>query len=193
MSSATELDRLIRQLTDAGVTNVVFDPTLMRGFDYYTDIVFEVFDTNPENNRSMFGGGRYDGLVGMFGVEPVPTAGFGMGDVTLINFLETHKLLPALRPETDLYIACIGEVAAQVMPVAAELREMGVNVAVDTTGRKPDRQIKAAVKKGIRYVMFVGEKELAEQQYSLKDLVTGSEQIHGLQRIVSIVKDFRHS
>lgn len=70
----------------------VFSPTLVRGFDYYTGIVFEVFDTNPENKRSLFGGGRYDNLLEMFGVEPLPTVGFGMGDVTIRDFLETHNL-----------------------------------------------------------------------------------------------------
>ncbi|RZM31320.1 MAG: hypothetical protein EOP67_33620, partial [Sphingomonas sp.] len=53
--------------------NAIFDITLMRGLDYYTGTVFEVFDTDPENNRSLFGGGRYDGLVGLFGAEPIAT------------------------------------------------------------------------------------------------------------------------
>src|SRR6185295_11165665 len=92
--AAEELANVLDQLQKAGITNVLFDGTLMRGFDYYTGIVFEVFDTNPENNRSMLGGGRYDGLIGLFGVEPVPTAGFAMGDVTLANFLSENKLVP---------------------------------------------------------------------------------------------------
>ncbi len=98
--SAKELKKLIDMLDDARVPNVVFDITIMRGFDYYTGIVFEIFDTRDDNNRSMMGGGRYDGLVGLFGVEPVPTVGFGFGDVTLQNFLEGHDLLSPLRPET---------------------------------------------------------------------------------------------
>jgi histidyl-tRNA synthetase len=79
-------------LKKIGIKNVVVKHTLVRGFDYYTGMVFEVFDTNPENKRSLFGGGRYDNLLEMFGVEPVPTVGFGMGDVTIRDFLETHKL-----------------------------------------------------------------------------------------------------
>src|SRR5262249_34522937 len=67
--SVLQLKNLMSMLDEARVTNARFDITLMRGFDYYTDMVFEVFDTDPENNRSMFGGGRYDGLVGAFGVE----------------------------------------------------------------------------------------------------------------------------
>ena len=72
--------------------NVVYDPVITRGFDYYTGMVFEVFDTDRENLRSLFGGGRYDNLLEIFGVEPVPTVGFGMGDITIRDFLETHKL-----------------------------------------------------------------------------------------------------
>ncbi len=75
-----------------GINNIVFDPSIVRGFDYYTGMVFEVFDTSPENNRSLYGGGRYDNLLELFGVDPVPTVGFGMGDVTIRDFLETHNL-----------------------------------------------------------------------------------------------------
>ncbi len=89
-----KINTLINALGKNGVNNVIYDPVLTRGFDYYTDVVFEVFDTNPENSRSLFGGGRYDNLLEMFGVEPLPTVGFGMGDVTIRDFLETHKLPP---------------------------------------------------------------------------------------------------
>ncbi|MGF7228853.1 MAG: histidine--tRNA ligase [Candidatus Saccharibacteria bacterium] len=186
-----ELQQLMEMLKDARVTNAVFDITLMRGFDYYTDIVFEVFDKHPDNNRAMFGGGRYDGLVGLFGVEPVPTVGFGMGDVTLQNFLEVHDLLPKLRPETDAYVILIGDVYTQAQKVVAELRNMGANVAVDTTGRQVDKQIKTAVKKGIHYAIFIGEKELKDEQYVVRNLHTSAEERHGASRIVSIVKDYR--
>src|SRR5262249_47928021 len=59
--SLMDLAQVIEQLQKLGITNAEFDVTLMRGFDYYTDIVFEVFDTNPNNNRAIMGGGRYDG------------------------------------------------------------------------------------------------------------------------------------
>lgn len=72
--------------------NFVFDPSLARGQTYYTGMVFEIFDTNKENLRAIAGGGRYDDLLEMFGVDPVPTVGFGMGDITLRDFLETHRL-----------------------------------------------------------------------------------------------------
>jgi histidyl-tRNA synthetase len=190
--SVLELQVLMDFLTKSGVPNFEFDPTLMRGFDYYTDIVFEVFDNHPENNRSMFGGGRYDGLVGLFGVEPVPTVGFAMGDVTLQNFLEMHGLMPALRPETDMYVVLIGDVYERAQPVFKKFRALGARLAIDTTGRKPDKQIKTAVKKGIHYALFIGEKELADEQYVLKNLITGEDERHGIERTVSIIKDYRN-
>jgi histidyl-tRNA synthetase len=188
------LRQLFDMLDSSKVKNYQFDITLMRGFDYYTDIVFEVVDTDPENNRSMFGGGRYDGLVGVFGVEPVATVGFGMGDVTLENFLESHGLLPSLQPETDAYVVLIGEnIYEQALGAITELRDMGVNLAVDTTGRKMDKQIKTAVKKGVHYAIFIGEAELKNGLFKLRNLADGSEESHSLQRIVSLVKDRRRA
>lgn len=172
--AAQELAQTLQQLQQAGITNVQFDGTLMRGFDYYTGIVFEVFDTDPDNNRSMLGGGRYDGLVGLFGVAPVPTVGFGWGDVTLENFLRSHRLLPDLKPETDIYVVQIGELNIQ-KPVA-ELRAQGLNVAVDLSGKKLGDQFKNAEKKGVAAVLIIGESELQSGQFKLKNLNSGNEQ-----------------
>jgi histidyl-tRNA synthetase len=178
-------------LKDSGINNVRFDSTLMRGFDYYTDIVFEVFDLHPDNNRAMMGGGRYDGLIALFGVETLPTVGFGLGDVPLANFLEAHGLLPNLRVETDLYVVIVGDVQVPAQKIVAELRTMGLNVAVDLSGRKLGDQFKTAEKKSVQHALIIGAKELDEQQFKLKNLVTGTEETHGLARIVSIVKDHR--
>ena len=97
----------------------------------------------------MLGGGRYDGLVGLFGVQPVPTVGFGWGDVTLANFLEVHDLTPDLKSETDVYVALIGDVSEASQEIIAELRRSGLNVATDLSSRKIGDQLKAADKKGV--------------------------------------------
>jgi histidyl-tRNA synthetase len=191
--SALELMELLQTLKDSKVTNARFDPTIMRGFDYYTGIVFEVFDENPENNRAMMGGGRYDGLVGLFGVEPVPTVGFGLGDVTLENFLRGHDLMPNLRSETDAYVVLIGDVYGDAQKAISEMRDMGLSLAVDISGKTADKQIKTAVKKGVNYAVFIGKKELAEEQFELKNLLTGVSERHSLARIASIVKDYRRN
>jgi len=191
-ASALKIKELLEMLDASGISNAIFDITLMRGFDYYTDIVFEVFDTDPENNRSMFGGGRYDGLLTMFGVEPVPTVGFGMGDITMQNFLTAHDLMPVLKHEHNLYVILIGDKMYQKsLKILNELREMGVNTFVDMSGRKIDKQLKNADKMGASYVLFIGEDELEREQFKLKDLGSGNEEFHSLQRIVTIVKDIR--
>ncbi|HSX18032.1 MAG TPA: histidine--tRNA ligase [Candidatus Saccharimonadales bacterium] len=183
--AAKQLQHLMTLLMASGVQSAIFDPSLMRGFDYYTDIVFEVFDNNPDNNRSMFGGGRYDGLVSAFGVEAVPTVGFGMGDVTLQAFLEGHKLLPSFEPETDATAILIGDVYEAAQKTLAMLRQEGLRLAVDSTGRKVDTQIKSAAKAGIPYVIFIGEHELDSQRFKLKDLRSGEEKELSMERMVS--------
>jgi histidyl-tRNA synthetase len=182
--SVAKLKQLFALLNESGIDDAVFDLGVMRGFDYYTDIVFEVFDNNPDNNRSMFGGGRYDGLVGMFGVEPIPTVGFGMGDVTLQNFLEGNNLLPKLEPETDAVVILIGDVYHQAQNVLSNLRKEGVRLAVDTSGRKLDSQIKSAAKSGTSCVLFIGEKELSQNSYKLKELATGEEKDLSFEQVV---------
>ena len=180
----SDLTNVLSNLKTAGINNAVFDPTVMRGFDYYTGIVFEVFDNHLDNNRSMLGGGRYDGLVGLFGVAPVPTVGFGWGDVTLQNFLELHNLLPNLSSETDLYAVLVGEVQVEAQKVITELRVAGINVAVDFSGRKIGDQIKMADKKSVEQVIIIGEDELKTAIFTVKNLATGKEDKLSVKQII---------
>lgn len=92
IKESSDAAEILRRLSEKEIKNAEFDANIVRGFDYYTGMVFEVFDTHADNRRSFFGGGRYDNLLEMFGAEPVPTVGFGMGDVTMRDFLETHGL-----------------------------------------------------------------------------------------------------
>ncbi len=186
-----KVKQILDILKSSGVTSAVYEPSVVRGIEYYSDIVFEVFDTNPENARSMLGGGRYDGLVEMFGVERLPVVGFGMGDVSLLNFLEAHNLLPKLSPETDVVAILIGDVYEKAQPAMKQLREAGLNVAVDFSDRKIDSQIKNAAKSGVKYVLFIGEQELSSNRYKLRDLEKGEEQQLGLEEIADKLKSER--
>ncbi|MBC7746553.1 histidine--tRNA ligase [Pedobacter sp.] len=189
--SVREVQELFTLLHEAGVDNASFDISLMRGFDYYTGIVFEVFDNSPENNRAIFGGGRYDGLVGLFGAEPLPTVGMAPGGTMMDLFLRTHELLPTLTSTTDIYMVVLGGVHKAAREVAAKLREEGVRVAVDITDRKLDKQIKAAIKQQVVFMLFIGEKEVTDGVYRLKDVAQETEQSLSIERIVTTVKDHR--
>ena len=186
---AKRLNHTIDTLRNRGVANLVFDPTITRGFDYYTGIVFEVYDTNKENPRAIFGGGRYDDLVGAFAGQKVPAFGFGMGDVTTRDFLETHKLLPKINSTAKLYICIAPETPVEeVYKVADAFRENGVNVAVDISGKKLGDQLKSLDKRNIPYVLTVGSEELKTQNFTLRNTETREEKSGGIDEIVKIIK-----
>lgn len=187
LQRATAIDEIravFDGLTKAGVDGAVFDATLMRGLDYYTGTVFEVFDTHPDNNRSLFGGGRYDGLVGLFGAEPISAVGMAPGNTMIENFLDVHGLLPANTSKTDVYVVVIGDALDDARRVAYELRQGGLNVEVDITGRKLDKQIKTAVKKSISHLLFIGAQDAESGQYSLKNVDDETEEKLSSEQII---------
>lgn len=189
-----DIRNLFELLKSAGISNAQFDITLMRGLEYYTGTVFEFFDTDPENNRSLFGGGRYDGLVGLFGAEPISAVGMAPGLTTTELFLRSHNLVPQLKTSTELYLVVLGEDAnVGAQQLARRWRAEGLNVELDVTGRKIDKQIKTAVKKGISYMVFVGAEELSSETYTFKDVASSEEQKLSFERVVSTVKDRRRS
>lgn len=187
-SAVSEVQELFTLLEAAGVKNAIFDITLMRGLDYYTGTVFEVVDTDSQNNRSLFGGGRYDGLVGVFGAEPIPTVGMAPGLTTMELFLSTHGLLPQLTSTTDVGIIVLGDSLKGALKLATELRTRGMNVEVDISGRKLEKQMKAVLKKSVPFMLFVGEQELADGVYSLKNTTTEEEQKLSVDGIAEYVR-----
>lgn len=187
-----QLISFIEQLAAHGITNIEFTPTLMRGFDYYTGLIFEIFDTHEDNNRSLFGGGRYDNLLELFGEDPLPAVGFGMGDVTMRDFLETHGLLPNLPSTTDIYLCRADDTALPYLHrLARSLRRVGINVAIDVTGRKIAQQIKSASKKGVRHIACIGSKEAASGTVTLKNIETGEESAMKQTKIAQFLLDHR--
>lgn len=191
LEAMAEVRQLFAILSENGIKNAVFDITLMRGLDYYTGTVFEFFDTDPENNRSLFGGGRYDGLVGLFGAEPVSAVGIAPGLTTTELFLTSHKLLPAFHSTTEVYVVVLEGGRKAADELARELRAEGVKVELDITDRKTDKQIKTAIKKDIPFIVFVGSEEAKTKLYSFKVAASTEEKTLSFERIVSTVKDKR--
>jgi len=188
-AAVREVQELFTLLERADIKSLTFDITLMRGFDYYTGMVFEVFDTHPDNNRSLFGGGRYDGLVGLFGAEPISAVGFAPGETMMELFLKTHNLLPELHSLTDVYIAVLGDVFREANKLARDLRKAGINAELDIIERKLDKQIKTALKKDVPRILFVGEEEVNSGLYPLKDLKNNKEYKLNFDQIVELIKE----
>lgn len=184
------IETLLNRLNYRGISNVSFDPTLMRGFDYYTGVVFEIFAKDNENNRSIFGGGRYDDLLDIFDAPKVPAFGFGMGDVVIKDVLEANNLLPKYISKTDIYICTLNDAMYKpATKLANELRESGLNVSVDYTGKKIKDQITKAAKKSIKYILCVGDDELNSNKYIVKNLETGKEKKIKRNKISKFVKE----
>ena len=184
-----EMKVLFKRLEDAGIKNYRYDPTLMRGFDYYTGMVFEVFDVGKENNRSLFGGGRYDNLLEIFGEDALPTIGFAVGDVTMMNFMETYALIPEYVSSTDLAICTLDQkFAGDANRLADVLRKEGLNVSVNLSSKKVGDQISSADKKGVLFILCVGESEVASGRYKVKNLKSGEEKELQIDEITNFIK-----
>ncbi len=174
-----EIRQVLQALEKLGITNARFDQTLVRGSDYYTGIIFEVFDKNPLNRRSVFGGGRYDDLLDLFGGEKVPAVGFGAGDVIARDLLETYGKLAKLESTfpADIYICLMSkEVAEYAQDVAQALRAKGTRVALDYSFRKIGDQIKNANKVHIPNIICIGEEEVKTGNLKIKNLESGKEE-----------------
>ncbi len=167
---------LLELLEARGIKNVVHDPHMVRGFDYYSGMIFEVYDTAGDMPKALFGGGRYDNLLEVFGEESVPAVGFGLGDVRLREFLATHKRLPDYLPTTDLYMIVVEpSLMEYAQQLAQRLRRRDLTVAVDLSGKKVADQLKIVHKKSIPFALFVGGEERESGIFKLRDMRTKSE------------------
>lgn len=176
---ATELKSLFEMLQKAGLAEYcVFDFGIIRGLDYYTGTVFEVFDNAPENNRAMFGGGRYDNLVGLFVKNAkISGVGYGMGDVTLENFLVTHGLVPDLGADSaKLLVTRFDDIPYEsYLSLVSSLHSAGIPATLYLGTKKYGKQLEYAIRGGFTHVITMGGDELARKVLHLKDLATRAE------------------
>lgn len=188
----TDINRLFDTLGKLGLADYIeFDPSIIRGFDYYTGFIFEIFDTNPENKRSLYGGGRYDNLIGLFSNEELSGIGFGLGDVTLQNFLKSHNLIPDLKRHATIFIPLMDDsLAVDVMLLSDQLRQGQIACEIMLEGKqKFGKQLALAEKKGYRYVLILGSDELQKGIVNLKDLISGEQKTINLQSLVQDLKN----
>ena len=176
---AGELLALFDMLEKLGLDKFCkFDFGIVRGLDYYTGTVFEVFDNAPENNRAMFGGGRYDNLVGLFVKNAkVSGVGFGMGDVTLENFLYSHNLVPEkLGGGVKVLVARFDDVPYETYLALTEtLRDAGICASLYLGQKKFGKQLEYAVKTDCTHLVVLGGDELARGVAKIKDLAAREE------------------
>ena len=184
-----ELLSLFDMLEKTGLDKYcVFDFGIIRGLDYYTGTVFEVFDEAPENNRAMFGGGRYDNLVGMFAKNAkISGVGYGMGDVTLENFLFTHNLVPDIyKTGVKALITRFDDVPYEkYLNIADTLRKNGIAASVYVGSKKFAKQIDYAVKGHYSHIIIMGSSEAEANTVKLKNLESREETTVSVTELIS--------
>ncbi len=183
-------NEVLSGLLEMGIKNAHIDRTLARGFDYYTGTIFEIFDVSGENNRSMIGGGRYDNLTALFSDEAITGIGFGMGDVTMRDFLSTHKLLPislSTTAPTVVIIPTDAKLNLEAQKIAHFIRLRGISSCVDIGTKKIGKKIADAADRSVTYTIVVGSDELATQKFVLKNLAQMTEETDTLENLLTFL------
>jgi histidyl-tRNA synthetase len=159
------------------LSNLQFDFTLARGLNYYTGVIFEVKAKNVQMG-SIGGGGRYDDLTGLFGVPNIPGVGISFGVDRIYDVLEELNLFPAgVHSGTKVLFFNLGEAESrQAFILLQQLRSRGIASELFHEPSKMDKQFKYAEKKGIPFVVILGDTELENGSCNLKNRLTGEQQ-----------------
>ena len=175
-TGANEIKKLMELIEKSDIKNFVkIDISTIRGLDYYTGTVFEIFDLNPVNSRAIAGGGRYDDLISLFGEEKLTGTGFAMGDITLVDFLKTWELLPKFDENYGYFITLWPsedqKYFDKTLEVANTLRKKGLEVSTWLEkNTKIEKQLKYADKKKFEYVVIIGENEIEKGTVIIKNM-----------------------
>jgi histidyl-tRNA synthetase len=168
--------KLFSLLDRAGLADrTVFDPTVVRGIAYYTSIVFEGY-AKKGDSRSLFGGGRYDHLIELFGGPPTPAAGIAIGDQTLEILLKDAGRWPEGEPPLDTFVAVADPARhADALALVEELRRAGLSADCDLLSRNLSRQLKEAARRRSRRALILGLREVGPDALVERDLETGAQ------------------
>lgn len=181
--SIEEIKKIMKNLSDLGYQEyLLFSPSLIRGFDYYDGLIFEIFDNHKDNNRAMFGGGRYNGLAELFGSVSFPAIGFAPGDETFKIFLESWNILPQVNIYQDnYYLPLLSEkLADENFILAKKLRSENKKVEQGLNLLKIGKALEYANKKGLGKIVILGEEEFDKKIYKIKDMQSGQEKVFDL-------------
>jgi histidyl-tRNA synthetase len=172
-----DINTVMSKLSALGYSDYIsFNPAVIRGLDYYDGLVFELFDLNKDNNRAMFGGGRYNSLADIFGQKSFPAVGFAPGDETTKLFLESWDLLGEIKKEDKYYLPLLDEsLKKETALLSKKLRQDNYNVEEGLEFIKIGKALEYANKKDISKVIILADKEYKKGKYKVKDMLSGRE------------------
>ena len=185
-AQASEYFEKVKSYLDVLNIPYVVDDRLVRGLDYYTDTVFEVVSTNPESGSqaTIFGGGRYDNLVKEMGGPELSGIGFAIGLERLAILCDAEKVFTEYKPEIDAYVINLNSDAGYALNVLQDLRTGGYSAQMDYYARSLKAQFKSSERKNARFVIIIGEDEIKNNEVTLKDTLTKSQESVKVNEIV---------
>jgi len=172
------LKAIINYAAELGINpqDIKFSPTLARGLDYYTGMIFEVVLPEYSKTSSCGGGGRYDKLINQLGGIDIPAVGIAFGFDRMVEAAEQLKILPQNKTETRVLVTIFSpETVGQSLEVTGKLRKNGIKTEVFPAEEKLDKQLKYADKKGIPYVVIIGPEEISSKTIKIKDMKTSEQ------------------
>jgi histidyl-tRNA synthetase len=189
----SELKELFELLTNFGLSDhhVLLDITLARGLSYYTGTILEVKVNNSSITSSISGGGRYDNLTGFFGLEGMSGVGFSFGVDRLYDVMEDLELFPKeVHATTKVLLLNFGQqTLSHSLRILSKLRQQNIKSEIYPEDAKIKKQMNYANKKGVPYVLMIGENEIKEGKYQLKNMETGEQSALDFEGIVASLKD----
>lgn len=166
-----EIKGILSTLENIGFS-ATFDPSLVRGLDYYTGAVFEI--VTKDANLSLAGGGRYDKMIGMFGGKPTPATGISLGIERIVELMEKRNMFKSLPTNTRVFVADVLE-KKEAMNLAKRLIDNGIAAEFDVAGRSLTKQLNYVNSKKIPYSIVIGKKEVETGKIKLRDMDSGKE------------------
>ena len=184
-----EFKQLIELLEAFDVTNYTLNLGVARGLDYYTGIVFEIYVPELGAQKQICGGGSYN-LVKLFGGQEVESTGFALGFDRLMNAIEELTDSEELPSHLDVYVAPISDsVRAKAYEITQKLRKNDIKADVDLNGKKFKKLMNHADKIKVPKMIIIGEKDLDEGKVTIKDMVSGEQELVDVDDIVNYLKE----
>lgn len=185
LQGVSELEELLSETESLGLltTRCELDVTLARGLNYYTGAIFEVAAPEGVDMGSIGGGGRYDDLTGIFGLKDVSGVGISFGLDRIYLVLEQLDLFPHALDQS-LEVFCLnfgGDAARAALKLVMQLRSQGIRADLYPNDAKISKQFKHADRRNAPHVVLIGEEELANGNFTVKDMRSGSQQTYGLK------------
>ncbi len=178
----------LRGYLDALGKPYTINPRLVRGLDYYTRTVFEVWAEGIGAQAAVCGGGRYDGLVELLGGPPTPAVGFGAGIERMVMVMKAQGIEVPPLPQPRLFIAYLEKaVRREAVRLLVELRAAGLDAQM-AMGGSLKSQLRQANRRGARFVLLVGGEELLRGEVAVKDLVGGGQEPLPLEGIAEAMR-----